>query len=326
MKSKRILITGISGFCGRILAGSLASAAGTVVLGLDAQRAGVTGKRVPYRVERADITDRAAVDAVVKRFRPDEIYHLAALAVPQQSWDAPDRTFTVNTGGTIHLLDAVRKFCPQARMLFASTAQVYGSSFRQTARVTEKTRVQPENPYGASKAAAELACMDFFARFQVRVVVSRAFNHFGASQSGPFVFSQWCRQVAQAEAGEGPAEIRVGNFGVEREFLHVDDVVSAYRLLLERGAAGGVYNVCYGRAYPLKTYLDYLVSKSSRRLRVIRDPKLVRGHEIRRMAGSPTLLKRLGWKPRKDVFLAIDELLSAWRERCACVQKKERLP
>ena len=317
---KRVLITGATGFCGRHLARYLAS------LGY-----GITGTYFLHHeahsfsagdLVRLNIQDARAVEALVRKIRPDAVCHLAAQSSAEGSWHQEAETFRSNVVGTLHLLQGLRKFSPRARFLLASTTQVYGKSFSEMSVITEQSRLWPLNPYAASKVLAEFSCLDFAGRFGIPVLLARPFNHTGAGQAPSFVFSDWCRQIALAEAGLREPVLQVGNLEVERDFLHVEDVVRAYELILRSGEPGRVYNVCTGQTRVLRDYADFLLWKSEIRLALDFQADRMRTQELKIMRGSAARLRELGWEPRRTIFDALEELLEDWRHRVR-VQKEK---
>lgn len=310
---KRVLVTGATGFCGRHLCAHLAQN-GYEVIGTSHARAMAEGLE-GTRLEPLDITSHERVLDLVREIRPDFICHLAAQSAPRLSWDQMEKTFEINVAGTVNLLDAARQFAPESRFLFTSSSQVYGKTFKNKPLVCERDLLLPETPYAASKAVAEYACINFVRQFGLEVVIARAFNHVGTGQPVHLVFSDWCRQIALAERGQGPAVLEVGNVEVSREFLHVRDVVCAYAILMEKGAAGQVYNISSGRCVKLGGLLDHLLSKAAVAITVQSVRKKFRRDDAPAVMGDAGLMRALGWEPAGSVHAAIDELLDWWRQR-----------
>lgn len=296
---KRVLITGGSGFVARHLAHLLLQSNNKIIL----------SSRTSCALE-----NRAEVAAFIKKIRPDQIYHLAALSSPSESWKKESETYAVNIGGTIHLLEAVRRYSPHAKLLLASSVHVYGQTLAQ-GRVREDSLLHPAHPYGGSKVLAELACRQLSHQCHLFIIIARAVNHLGAGQRPGFVFSDWCRQIALAERGRGPAELRVGNLDIERDFLHVEDVVSAYRLLMKRAASGSVYNVSSGKLISLSQAADFLLRRAKVKMKIIKETSRYRAGEAKKISVENTPLRRLGWRPKHSVEQGLTDLLTDWRER-----------
>jgi GDP-4-dehydro-6-deoxy-D-mannose reductase len=309
---KRILVTGASGFCGRHLCRYLA-ARGYRVIG--------TYFHTPFKPlasvarQKLDISRLPEVCRLLQRLKPDAVIHLAAMSVPRLSWKREGETFGINTGGTLHLLEAIRQFSPQTKFLFASSVQVYGRTFRKGRAVSEKDLAWPESPYAASKLLAEYACLHYHDAFGLKVVIARAFNHLGRGQSSEFVFADWCRQIALAEKKRRRPVLETGNLDVIRDFLHVQDVVRAYELLLRKGESGGIYNIASGRGRLLENYVRGLLRRAKIPMKIEIQQKRLRRYDPPLMKGSAVPLRRLGWRPKYSAEAALRELLEEQREK-----------
>jgi len=149
------------------------------------------------------------------------------------------------------------------------------------------------------------------------VIRVRAFNHIGPGQAPTFVVSSLARQIADASLHGGSA-IRVGNLTPRRDFTDVRDVVRAYRLLVERGTPGEVYNVCAGEAVAIADVVDVLLEISGARLDVVQDPERVRGVDVPVLLGDPGRLQRTtGWRREHGLRASLADVLDYWRSELA---------
>ena len=158
----------------------------------------------------------------------------------------PRGTWALNLGGTLNLLEAVKASGLQAP---GRPGRLGGLLRQPRPRAPAGRRVcplRPNNPYAASKAAADLLGIQHHLAHGTDVVMVRPFNHAGPRQSPRYVLAALARQVAEVEAGR-KAGVEVGNLDVVRDFTDVRDVVRAYRLLAERGQPGEIYNLGSGR-------------------------------------------------------------------------------
>lgn len=233
----RVLVTGASGFVGPYLLQRLRADGHEVVAtssdGLPPPAwesdAGVVWRRL-------DVRDGASIEATLGDVQPEAIVHLAAVSSVARSWTDPEGTWDVNASGTHRLARWAATLCPGRRFLFVSSSEVYGASVAPDRPVAEDAPLRPLNPYGASKAAAELALEPWRVAGRLDVVIARSFGHSGPGQSPEFVLANVALQLARIRRGQQPPRLRVGNLDVRRELLDVRDVVDAYALLLERGA------------------------------------------------------------------------------------------
>ncbi len=153
--------------------------------------------------------------------RPDAIVHLAGLQSVPQSWQRPALAFGLNTAGTATLLRAVEKIVPEAHLLLASTAAVYGDPAPGDNPAGDRARpfeegdpVAPASPYGASKAAAEVLVAESAARTGLPVTIARLFNQFGPDQPEAQLPAGFAASIAAAEAGgKDSVGVEVGNPG-----------------------------------------------------------------------------------------------------------------
>lgn len=290
----RVLITGAGGFVGGHLIRALVLRGHQVFAGaLHGAPVGVS-TRHPVTWLPLDVTSESSVDDAIRESRPDGVYHLAGQSSVGASFDDVLGTWDVNATGTLRLLQAVGS---AARVLFVSSAEVYGSVGEAEQPITESHPIRPTNPYAASKAAAEIAVAQACRSGATDAVIARSFNHTGPGQDERFSIPSFARQLVNLRAiGEPAPVLRVGNLAARRDFLDVRDVVEAYLVLMEEGARGEVYNVCSGRATRMSEIVDLIVEVSGTGARVEVDPVRLRSVDIPLLKGDPAKLKALGWK------------------------------
>jgi len=254
-----------------------------------------------------DLDDAAGLKRAVGAASPDAVYHLAALAHVGDSWADPLRTFAVNATGTLHVLEAARALDAPPRVLLIGSAEVYGAVTAQDLPLREDRPLVPVTPYAASKVAAEYLGVQYHAGFGLPVVRARSFNHVGPGQSGSFVVADIARRVAAA-VRSGESEIRVGNLAARRDFTDVRDVVRAYRLLIERGEPGEVYNVCSGRDVAIEALVRRMLVLAGADLRLEPDPELLRPADVPVLRGDRSrLCNATAWEPE----VSLDDTLRA---------------
>lgn len=260
-----------------------------------------------------DVTDRTQVSDALAAARPDAVYHLAAQSSVRLSWDDPADTFSVNVLGTVQLLGAVGSVVPEARVLIVSSVEVYGAVAPADLPVGEDAPFAPVNPYAASKAAAELAGLQAHLGRGLQVIRARPFNHTGPGQTTRFFVPDLARQIIEADRS-GASEVRAGNLVVKRDFSDVRDVVRAYRLLIEKGSPGGVYNVCSGRSVSLEDVVRRLLALAGTDLPLVMESSRLRPVDVPDLRGDPSRLhEATGWQPAYDLDRTLTDVLDYWR-------------
>ena len=301
----RVLVTGATGFVGCHLVAHLAAAGDEVI------------------VSEAEITEPEALEADFGQGQPDAVYHLAAQADVQASFTAAAATLRVNVEGTFNVLDAARR-AGAGRVVVVSSADVYGRLEPASLRVDETAPMRPVTPYGASKAAAEMVCVQAGAGRGLDVVRARAFNHLGPGQSDRFVAAALAARIAANER-TGAEVVRVGNLQTRRDFTDVRDVVRAYRLLAEHGVRGEAYNVCSGTALGVRELAKALIARARHPMRMVADDELLRPVDVTEVRGDASKLRAAtGWRPEVPLDQTLDDLLDYWRCKTAGSQLPPR--
>ena len=303
-----VLVTGAAGFAGSHLLEHLAARGRhhRVVALRAARRPGPPGAMAARRPagarHRACRAARAAARAV---------YHCAGVPHVAQSWKASARALEGNVIGTHVLLDELRRLERPVRCVVTGSATVYAAASHA---VDEDAPLSPASPYALSKLAQEALALRAPQEDGVEVVVARAFNHTGPRQDPAFAAPSFARQIALIERGAIEPVIRTGNLDAERDFTDVRDVVRAYRLLMERGTPGRVYNVCSGVGRSIRSVLDALVARSSARVEIELDPEKLRPSDTPVLVGNPSrLMKETGWRLKRTFDEMIEDLLEYWR-------------
>jgi GDP-4-dehydro-6-deoxy-D-mannose reductase len=270
-------------------------------------------------VHGADVADAGAVAAVLRAVRPDRMVHLAGASSVGRSFAEPLETWAVNLGGALGVLEALRLEAPATPALIVTSGEIHGRVPVADLPVHEGTPLRPVSPYGASKAAADLAAAQYRAAYGLPAIRVRAFNHVGPGQDPRFVLPNVARQIARAEReGRDAVEVRVGNVDTRRDFTDVRDMVRAYALLLERGDPDAVYLACTGRSLAVRELIEGLVPLARTRVTFASDPGLRREGEQPDLYGSPARLRAdTGWEPEIPLQTTLADTLDWWRERVA---------
>lgn len=305
-------MTGAAGFAGCHLARALAGE-GHEVWGT--LQSGHAPPREPAGVRwvAMELTSPSSIARAMDEVRPERVFHLAAQASVADSFGDPAATWEVNATGTLRLVSAL---AAGARMLFVSSAEVYGVVADGEQPIREGTPPRPTNPYAASKAAAEMAVLEAaLGHAGAHAVIARSFNHTGPGQDDRFALPAFARQLARIAAGMDEPVLRVGNLQARRDYLDVRDVVRAYLVLMERGVPGRVYNVASGQPHGMDALVEMLVGLSGTGARVEADPARFRAVDVPLLSGDASALRALGWEPRIALRQTLADLLGHERAR-----------
>jgi GDP-4-dehydro-6-deoxy-D-mannose reductase len=295
----RAVITGAKGFVGRHLREHL-ELHGDEVLSLDLE---------------CDVTNLQSISPVIQSFEPDAIYHLAALTHVGDSWDNPEEFNRVNVEGTRNILTSAKMLAHPAKVLFVSTADVYGIVKQSDLPLEESRLAAPANPYSKSKLAAEQLCQDVSTSQEV--VIARPFNHIGPGQSAQFVIPALVSRLLAA-ASNGDASISVGDLSTRRDFCDVRDVVKAYRSLMQHGKSGEVYNIASGNDVSIQAIGEQLVSILAPDVKLVVDQSLLRPIEIPVMRGSyKKIHAATNWKPTISLESSLGDVITDLRSNSA---------
>lgn len=309
------LITGAGGFVGGHLLAYLRTHSDYALHGtvLTAQER-TAALESACSVHEIDLRDAGAVRALIETVRPDRIFHLAGQAYVPRSFEAPWETLEGNTRPLVNLLEALRAAGVAARVLVIGSAEMYGPVRPEQIPITEAAPLIPASPYSVSKIAQDLLAQQYHYTYQMHTVRVRPFNHIGPGQRGRFAVASFASQIVQIERGELPPIVYVGDLSAERDFTDVRDVVRAYHLTIEEGAAGDVYNVCQGRAQPMQQVLDRMLAMSRRPVEVRVAPDRLRPSDIPKLLGSAAkLTARTGWQPQISLEQTLSDILDDWR-------------
>lgn len=311
-ESRRVLITGATGFVGPHLMAHLRAAYP------DWRLTGTTlnGESSPDLV-RCDLRDAGSIRSLIARARPTMIVHLAGQSNVPASFADPEATLVNNITGALHLLDACRSHAPNARLLIVSSNEVYGPTPPEAQPLREDRPLHPANPYAVSKAAQEMLALQYAHSYGLDIVVARPFNHIGPGQTDQFVVGAFARQIVEVERG-ARRSVSVGNLDAARDFTDVRDVVRAYGLLLLHGARGGVYNIGRGDAVTIAAILETLRRLARVEITVERDPARLRPSDVPVMRGETTAIRQAtGWEPRIALAQSLGDTLAWWRAELA---------
>ncbi len=310
------LITGITGMIGIHFANKMRSL-GHIVYGI--ARSSSASRMAAIQdpsVIRCDMTDKLALDDIIKNLKPNIVIHMAAQAFNGLSWKLEDYTHYVNNNSTLNLLQSCRRHCPEAKILLACSSAEYGDFEPSDCPLKENRMLKPITPYGITKVIAELLGYQYHNNFKMSIYLPRLFIHVGTGHPPATAIQNFAMQLALISKGRATPEMKVGNLETARDFIDVRDGVDAMLTLLEKGKPGDPVNICSGIAYRISDILTMLIEISGLEVRVIQDTDLFRPADEPLLLGDNSKITALGWKPQYSIRQTLTAVYQDWLERC----------
>jgi dTDP-glucose 4,6-dehydratase len=306
-KLNNILVTGGAGFIGsafvRLMAGRGVPVAVLDKLTYSGDLKRLEGVNSRFRFYKADICNKRAVDAVFASEKPGIVVHFAAESHVDRSIKDAAPFVETNIKGTQVLLDASRKY-GVSRFIFVSSDEVYGEIAEGKFR--EDSPLRPNNPYAASKAAADLLVQAYIRTNKFPAIIVRPSNTYGPWQYPEKLIPLSILRILKKE--KIPVYGRGRNV---REWLYVDDCVSGIAAVMDKGKIGGVYNLgsaCESRNIDTVKLLLEILGEKADRFKFVKDRP---GHDIRYSLNSRKAGKEFGWKPKVKLAGGL-KLTVAW--------------
>tara|TARA_Y100000588_G_scaffold393210_1_gene508044 strand:+ start:6885 stop:7835 length:951 start_codon:yes stop_codon:yes gene_type:complete len=310
------LITGCGGFVGSHYLEYLHNTGQTgEVVGIGTTAPLNAPKDLRFRFIDCNLLDAKTLGDSIKEIRPRFCVHLASMSSVAASWTYPDKSFHNNTSIFLNLVEAIRKYSPQTRILSVGSSEQYGALSLLAEYFTESDRLAPKSPYAVAKYSQELIGQIYVKNFELDIVMTRSFNHIGPGQAERFAVSGFSRLFAQAmNNGDDSLVLPTGNIQVIRDFIDVRDVVSAYEEILRGAHTGTVYNVCSGVGVALTSVINKLSEISGVISKTETERLRLRPSDNNVVVGShAALTNELGWEPIIPLDQSLRDILKYWQ-------------
>ncbi len=321
------LITGITGQDGSYLAEFLLEK-GYRVLGMVRHTSYPRLERIEHLLDKielveADLTDLPSLIRVMEKYKPDEVYNLAAQSFVPTSWEQPILTGEVNALGVTRLLEAIRVAHPKAKFYQASTSEMYGA-VREVPQ-NENTPFYPRSPYAVAKVYAHWITVNYRESYGLYAVSGILFNHESPRRGIQFVTRKVTYHVAKIKLGLA-REVRLGNLEAKRDWGYTGDYVKAMWMMLQQDQPED-YVVGTGEAHSVRELCEVAFGYVGLDYRefVKQDPRYFRPVDVDFLLADPTKAKtKLGWKPSVSFEELIQMMVDADLERVKYRLDKER--
>lgn len=260
-----------------------------------------------------DLTDPISVESIINELKPDEIYHLAAQSHVQISFELPKYTLDVNSGGTLAVLEAVRKFSPNSKVYHAATSEMFGNQSDQDYFQRESTKMIPVSPYGCSKLYAHSLCHNYRNSYDMFISSGILFNHESPRRGINFVTNKVVLEAVKIKLGLSN-ELVLGNLDAMRDWGHAKDYVEGMWLMLQQEKPND-YVLATGVSNKVSDLVNYVFHKLKLdpEKYVKSDKKFERAEELHYLRGDATKAKtELGWQPKYTFESMLDEMIEYW--------------
>jgi len=257
-----------------------------------------------------DLCDGASLTRALEAARPSEVYNLAAQSNVGASWKDPVATSEVTGLGALRLFEAVRATCPEARVLQASSAAMFGRS-RETPQ-SETTSFAPKSPYGVAKQFAHWAAVDMREGYGLPISCAILFNHESPRRGPDFVTRKITRAAARIKLGK-QRELALGELTPRRDWGHARDTVRALWLILQQEQPTD-YVIATGEPHTVEDFCAHAFRAVDLdwREHVTRDERFVRPAELELLVGDASRARReLGWRPEVPFDELVREMVEA---------------
>ena len=315
---KRVLVTGFEGFLGSNLTKKLLTT-GASLAGVDVKsRQGqyILSKKDYDRLKiyQGNVANHRWLTRVIKNFKPQIVFHLAAEAIVERSLQNPQKAFVSNIGGTWSLLEACRQQPGIEAIVIASSDKAYGSHDRLPYR--ESSRLNGQYPYDVSKSCSDLIANTYHCTYGLPVAVTRCGNIFGP---GDLNFSRIVPDTIRSIIHNKTVKIRSdGTF--TRDYVYVNDILDGYILLAENlqklKLSGEAFNFSYGNPMSVIALIKklYAVADCAPNYQILREAR----YEIKHQYLSCVKARRiLGWRPTAKLESALKETMNWYEQHLA---------
>lgn len=243
-----------------------------------------------------DVTDQSSLDGAMEEVKPDLIFHLAAQSHVQVSWQQPELTGNVTGLGTLRMLEAMRKYAPDAKFYNAASSEMFGKV--QETPQKETTPFYPRSPYGCAKVFGFNVTRNYRESFDLFACSGICFNHEGTRRAETFVTKKIAMGVARIKHGL-QSHLELGNLEAQRDWSHAKDVVAGMALMLEQSMPDD-FILASGETHSIREFLDIafqIVGIKDWAPFVKFNPAFMRPAEVDVLLGDPSKAHRvLGWK------------------------------
>lgn len=317
-KFKKCLITGITGSGGSYLAEYIIKKNKNIkVFGLYRSLGNLNLLKKKYNKKiffiKVDLRNYKKLKNIIKKIKPDVIFHIASNADVRRSFDYPIECTHNNNTITSNLLESLRQLKLNPITLICSTSEVYGAVKKKDIPIKEEQKFSPANPYAVSKAFQDLLSQVYFKSFGLNIIITRMFSYTNARRHNLFQTS-FANQIVKIERGELNC-LKHGNLNSIRTFVDIEDAMEAYWLAATKGKIGEIYNIGGNKIISVKNFLQELNKLSKCKIKCSIDKSLLRPQDVTLQIPDVSKFKRhTGWQAKINFKDSVKKLLNECRQ------------
>jgi GDPmannose 4,6-dehydratase len=312
--AKRALITGITGQDGSYLA-ELLLEQGYEVIGVMRRSSTVNIERISHIQDRltlvsGDLMDEVSLINVLRDYRPQEVYNLAAQSFVQASWSQPVLTGETTALGVTRMLDAIRIVDSDIRFYQASSSEMFGRV--RTVPQREDTSFYPRSPYGVAKVYGHWITVNYRESYNLHASSGILFNHESPRRGLEFVTRKVTNGAARIAAGLD-TELRLGNLESQRDWGYAADYVRAMWLMLQRDTPDD-FVIASGETHSVRELCEAAFTQVGLNYEnhVVVDAAFIRPAEVDLLVGDATKADReLDWRCEVDFYALVEMMVAA---------------
>lgn len=301
---KKAIITGITGQDGSYLAELLLDKEYDVI-GMARRSSSSNFERIKHlenkiTIEYGDLADQTSINRILDKYKPNEVYNLAAQSFVKTSFDQPILTSDITGIGVTRVLESIKTICPKARFYQASSSEMFGKV--QTTPQDENTKFYPRSPYGTAKAYAHHMTVNYRESYNMFACSGILFNHESPRRGKEFV-TQKIINGAVSIKNQKSKNINLGNLEAIRDWGYAKDYCVAMWLMLQQDEPDD-YVIGTGKTNSVKDFCDisFKLLNLNYEEHVVVDENYFRPAEVDLLVADASKAKlKLGWEPKTNL-------------------------